>query len=148
MNERLRKMTCQLQCAPVALILAVLLFVVMDVAVSWAHQHAAGLTQTVRMAFASILVLAAAGLVAGVTTAVSRKPVTRHYHAEDEYDMTPFRRAAEEAQPAMAEPVPAPAPHPAVILNLRLKPEPAATPAPVPEPAPERLPTRVTEVPR
>lgn len=147
MNERLRKMACQLQCAPAGLIIAVLLFVVLDLSVSWSDQHATGLTQAVRAVFASVLCLGAAGLVAGVTTAVGRQPVIRRYPGDENpgYDLAPFRRHAEDDDPARPGPAPAPALAPAVILKLR--PE-TATTAPGSPGRPERAPEPATEVPR
>lgn len=137
MRERMRRAVSRLQCTPVVFA-GVVIFITAVMAAGWIREHAAAVDRGLRYAMAAILVLGAAGIVALVTTAVSRKPVIRQ--DEDEPDMAPFQarddgstwgRLAETARQDIIAPA-------AVVSFPRRAPE--------PDPAPES--SDRSEVPR
>lgn len=97
--ERIRRSCTRLQCSPVLLAGAVILFVVAVSGAPWAQEHAAAFAQAARETAAVLLVLAGYALVTLTARAVSGRPLPARRRRED-IDLTPLPGRQAEARSA------------------------------------------------
>lgn len=101
--ERIRRSCARLQCSPVLLAGAVILFIVAVSGAPWAQKHAAALAQAARETAAVLLVLAGYAIVTLTARAVSGRPPPVRRSREG-IDLTPLPGS----QPAAAQATAAP----------------------------------------
>lgn len=87
--ERIRRSCTRLQCSPVLLAGAVILFIIAASGAPWAQEHAAAFAQAARETAAVLLVLAGYALVTLTARAVSGRPLPVRRRRED-IDLTPL----------------------------------------------------------